>query len=142
VKLDEAVRGDHSVVTLGGMVTAGEAADRLSGALSRAETERSGAIVVDVTEVKHLDSTALGVLVGVVRRIHAAGREVRLVGVGPRIALLLQLTQLDSMFPTHATVPDALAAEHARTTSSTPSSATQSALPGGVALGDRDRHDV
>jgi anti-sigma B factor antagonist len=140
VKLDEAVRGEHSVITVGGMVTTGEASARLADALSRAETERSGAIVVDVTEVKHLDSTSLGILVGVVRRIHGAGREVRLVGVGPRIALLLQLTQLDSMFPTHATVPDALAAEHARSTSSTPS--TSSTQQGGVALGDRDRHDV
>ena len=134
MRLDESVRGQHTVLTAGGMVTAGDAAARLSEALSRAETERSGAIVLDVTDVKHLDSTGLGVLVGVVRRIHGKGREMRLVGVGPRIRLLLQLTHLDSMFPTHETVSDALAAEHARTTSVTPI--------GGVALGDRDRNDV
>lgn len=130
MSLTEEARGEHSVLTLGGMVTAGDGSTRLGEALSRAETERSGAIVVDLTDVRHLDSTALGILVGSMRRIHGTAREMRLVGVGPRVRLLLQLTKLDSLFPTHGTVADALAAEHRRSTD------------GGVALGDRDRHDV
>lgn len=131
MRIDEDARGEHSVLTLNGMFTAGDASATLADALSRAETARSGAIVLDVSEVGHVDSTALGVLVGSMRRLHADAREMRLVGAGPRLRLLLQLTQLDAMFPTHATVADALAAEHSKTLNE----------PGGT-LGDRDRHDV
>ena len=132
MKLEEEVQGRHTVLTPQGMLTAGDSATRLAEALSRGESERTGAIVLDLTDVGHLDSTALGVLVGSMRRLHATGREVRLVGVGPRIRLLLELTKLDGMFPMHATVPDALAAEHGRASTRTE----------GAPLGDRDRHDV
>ena len=140
MRLDESARGDHSVLTLGGDVTAGEAVERLAAALARAEADRPGAIVLDVTEVRHLDSTALGAIVGCLRRVHGAGREMRLVGVGHRLQLLLQLTNLAAMFPTHATVPDALAAEHAR--SADPAATSNTDKMGGELLGDRDRRDV
>ena len=140
MRLDESSRGEHSVLALGGSVTAGEAVDRLVAALGRAESERTGAIVLDVTDVRHLDSTALGAIAGSLRRIHGAGREMRLVGVGPRLQLLLQLTNLAAMFPTHATVSDALAAEHGRSAESGARSKVD--LKEGEVLGDRDRRDV
>jgi anti-sigma B factor antagonist len=114
------------------MLTGGDSANRLAEALSRAESERTGAIVLDLTNVGHVDSTALGVLVGSMRRLHGSSRELRLVGVGPRIRLLLELTKLDALFPKHASVPDALAAEHGRASTRTE----------GAPLGDRNRHDV
>jgi anti-sigma B factor antagonist len=110
VELEE--RGEHTVVRLLGMVTAGDGSRSLSEALTRAETERLGAVIVDASELRHLDSTALGVLVGSMRRLHAEAREICLVNPSPRIALLFQMTSLESLFPTHATVADAIAARH------------------------------
>lgn len=123
-------QGRHSVIHLAGMVTAGEGATALSATLERAEADRPGSVVVDAAELVHLDSTALGVLVGSMRRLHAQGREICLVKPGPRVVLLLQLTQLDTLFPTYATVADAIAAQHRRPES------------GGVPLGDRSNRDV
>jgi anti-sigma B factor antagonist len=129
VLLVEEARGNHSVIRLGGMVAYGQDAVALAEALTRAESERRGAVVLDLTDVRHLDSTGLGVVVGSMRRLHGSGREIRLVSPGPRILLLLQMTKLDAMFPVHASVADALAAERGRPT-------------GGLPLGDRDRHDI
>jgi anti-anti-sigma factor len=123
-------RGNHSVVRMTGMVTAGDGSQALHEALEHGENDRPGSIVIDAAELRHLDSTALGELVGSMRRLHAAGREICLVQPGQRIVLLLQLTHLDALFPTYATVADALAALQRRTDS------------GGAALGDRSRRDV
>ena len=126
--IEQETRGSHGVIRVSGMATAGEGANTLSDALAGAE-KNAGSIVIDAADLRHMDSTALGVLVGSMRRLHAEGREVCLVQPGQRIVLLLQLTHLDALFPTYATVADAIAALDRRTDS------------GGVPLANRNRRD-
>jgi anti-sigma B factor antagonist len=98
------------VVRPTGLLRAGRTAEELDADLARAVRESAGAVVLDLTGVTMLDSTALGVVAGCGRDLHAAGRELYLAGPNDRIRLLLKLTQLEGLFPIVGSVEAALEA--------------------------------
>jgi len=66
-------------------------------------------VVLDLRHVQFVDSTGLGCIVAVQKRITPHGR-LRLANVGPRVAALLRLTGLERVFPTFPSVEMAAAA--------------------------------
>ena len=64
-------------------------------------------IVVDLRQVRYMDSTGLGCLVSV-RRALPQGGFVRLVHTSPTVGTLLQLTHMDKVFPLYNSVSEAL----------------------------------
>ncbi len=66
-------------------------------------------VVVDLSAVSFLDSTALGVVVRTVREIGERGGEVRLVLPVTTARRIFELTMLDQVLPLAATREDALA---------------------------------
>ncbi|MCZ7663427.1 MAG: STAS domain-containing protein [Thermoleophilia bacterium] len=67
-------------------------------------------MIVDLTKVGFLDSTALGVLVGGLRSIRSEDGEMRLVMDHPHVAKMFRITGFDGMFSIYSTVAEALAA--------------------------------
>jgi anti-sigma B factor antagonist len=67
-------------------------------------------VVVDLSAVSFIDSTALGVLIGGVRRLHGAGGAMALVVTSRSVERVLSITGLDRVFSINATVDEALAA--------------------------------
>ncbi len=67
-------------------------------------------LVVDLSEVTFIDSTALGVLIGGVRRVHGAGGAMALVVVSRPVERVLAVTGLDRVFAMYATRAEALEA--------------------------------
>ncbi|HEX2382053.1 MAG TPA: STAS domain-containing protein [Acidimicrobiales bacterium] len=65
-------------------------------------------LIVDLDEVTFLDSTALGVLVGVLKRARTEGGELRIVCNQPRVRKVFEITRLDSAFDLCTTVEDAV----------------------------------
>ena len=65
-------------------------------------------IVVDLLGVSFLDSTALGVLVGALKRSREAGGDLPLVIAEPRILKVFEITGLTDVFHIHRSVRDAL----------------------------------
>jgi len=57
-------------------------------------------IVLDLSEVDFIDSSGLGVLVTILKRIRPEG-DIRLSGVRERVRSLLELTRLDDFFQIH-----------------------------------------
>ncbi len=69
-------------------------------------------LVIDLAEVTFIDSTALGVLIGGVRRVHGAGGAMTIVVATRPVERVLTVTGLDrvfSMYPTRAEALEALA---------------------------------
>jgi len=66
-------------------------------------------LLIDLRATDYLDSTAMGALVGVLRRTAERGGWVRLVGPGPRIRRLFEITRLDQILPIFETEEEALA---------------------------------
>lgn len=67
-------------------------------------------LVVDLSDVSFIDSTALGVLIGGVRRVHGAGGAMTIVVTTRPVERVLNVTGLDRVFSLHATREEALAA--------------------------------
>jgi anti-sigma B factor antagonist len=108
IKVGRELEGGHSVLRLRGALALGDATQLLATELDHAEKEPGGGTVVDLSDLRALDSTALGLLVGSLRRLRSSGREMALVNPSEHVALLLQMTQLDSVFPIRRTVAEAL----------------------------------
>jgi anti-sigma B factor antagonist len=66
-------------------------------------------VVVDLSSVSFLDSTALGIVVRTVREIGERGDDVRLVLPGTAARRIFEITMLDQVLPLAATREDALA---------------------------------
>lgn len=66
--------------------------------------------VVDFTDASYIDSSGLGALVSLSRRLRDAGGDLRLVGLSDELRTLFELTRLDALFPLFATRADAVAA--------------------------------
>jgi anti-sigma B factor antagonist len=88
-------------------------APELKAMLSEAVEAGRTRIVVDLTETTFLDSTALGVLIGAVKRLRSRDGVLTIVNTDANIAKTFEITGLDQIFtirPTRDEAVDALAA--------------------------------
>src|SRR5690348_9800269 len=85
-------------------------APELKSALSEALESGHTRIVVDLTETSFLDSTALGVLIGAVKRLRSRDGALVIVNVDQNIAKTFEITGLDQIFTIVGTREDAVAA--------------------------------
>jgi anti-sigma B factor antagonist len=107
--IEERGGGGVPVVAVSGEIdvaTAPQLRECLHGVIS----ENSATIVVDLLGVTFLDSTALGVLVGALKRCRELGGDLQVVVVDPRIVKIFEITGLTSVF----TIADSLAAAGAQ----------------------------
>lgn len=58
----------------------------------------SASFVVDLTGVSFLDSTALGVLISILKRCHASDGELCLVATDPQVLRVFEITGLTDVF--------------------------------------------
>jgi anti-sigma B factor antagonist len=66
-------------------------------------------LLIDLTATDYLDSTAMGALVGVMKRLSETGGWVRLIAPKPRIRRLFEITRLDQILPIFDSEEQALA---------------------------------
>jgi anti-sigma B factor antagonist len=64
-------------------------------------------LILDLTEVPSLDSMAIGALVRAFVSCNKSGRKLLLVGLSHRVKNILQITGVDPLFDTYATVSEA-----------------------------------
>jgi anti-sigma B factor antagonist len=64
-------------------------------------------LVVDLTKVDYLDSTALGVLIGGLKRMREVDGNMVLICPSPRIRRVFEITGLDKIFDIYNTEDDA-----------------------------------
>lgn len=66
-------------------------------------------VLLDLSDVAFVDSTGLGVLVSLLKRMGADGR-IAVVGANAAVQRLFQITRLDKLFPQHGSHEEAIAA--------------------------------
>jgi anti-sigma B factor antagonist len=107
---EDALDGDRHVVAVRGEIdlfTAPELKQRLTDAIEGGKTR----IVVDLSDTTFLDSTALGVLIGAVKRLRSRdGGALVIVNVDQNIAKTFEITGLDQIFTILAERDAAIAA--------------------------------
>ena len=93
--------GRVTVVTVKGDLTIGDAEASFKKAVTRLIEAGRVHLLVDLQNVGFLDSSGLGALVRAMTMTQREGGQTKLVGVGPQIRKLLELTKLDSVFEIH-----------------------------------------
>jgi anti-sigma B factor antagonist len=82
-----------------------ELKDLIQGALDRNERR----ILIDFSRAGYIDSSGLGALVSISKRVREAGGELRLAGLNEDLRSLFELTKLDTLFAIAETPQQALA---------------------------------
>jgi anti-sigma B factor antagonist len=101
-------RGGVTVVQVDGQLIVGnrhELKDLIQAALDSGERK----LLVDFSRTGYIDSSGLGALVSVSKRIREAGGELRLAGLNDDLRSLFELTKLDTLFTISETPEQALA---------------------------------
>jgi anti-sigma B factor antagonist len=97
-----------TVVQVEGQLIVGnrhELKDLVQAALDQGERR----LLVDFSRTGYIDSSGLGALVSVSKRIREAGGELRLAGLNDDLRSLFELTKLDTLFTITETPEQALA---------------------------------
>ena len=105
----ESLDAERHVVSVRGEIdlfTAPELKQKLTDAIEGGKSR----IVVDLTDTTFLDSTALGVLIGAVKRLRSRDGALVIVNVDQNIAKTFEITGLDQIFTILGTRSDAIAA--------------------------------
>lgn len=107
--VEVAQRDGWAVVAISGQVDLATA-PALKERLLQLVAEGQEHLVCDLTSTEFLDSTALGALVSVLKRLKVKGGEMRLVCSSPSILKVFDITGLDRVFAIHASLDEATAA--------------------------------
>ncbi|MET7403552.1 STAS domain-containing protein [Dactylosporangium sp. NPDC005572] len=106
MQVTSAVDGSRAVVRASGELDVATAPE-LRAYLHELVDAGASAVVVDLTDVGFLDSTTLGVLISVHKRLVESGGVVELVVPHARLLRIFQITGLDRVFTIHASPADA-----------------------------------
>jgi len=101
-------RGDWVVARASGDLDL-TTAPRLRERVVQVVSEGQPRVVLDLEGVDFVDSTGLGVLVGLLKRTRSQGGDLRLVSTRRSLQKVLELTSLDRALPLARTVDEALA---------------------------------
>jgi len=107
--IEESLDDDRHVVAVRGEIDLFTAPDLKATLLSAIDAGKSR-IVVDLTDTAFLDSTALGVLIGAIKRVRARDGALTIVNTDPNIAKTFEITGLDQIFTITETRDEAIAA--------------------------------
>lgn len=99
MRVERHQEGTVTLVKIEGVIKLGEAAEGFSAFLERLLEEDLPSVLIDMTEIDHVDSTGLGELVGYLQRFTEQGRRLALLNPHRRVLKLLELTRLDEVFP-------------------------------------------
>jgi anti-sigma B factor antagonist len=103
--IEKRIEGGTPVVVVAGEIDVATA-PQLRECLHEVIAEGHATVVLDLLPVTFLDSTALGVLVGALKRCRELGGELHIVVADPRIMKIFEITGLTNVFP----IADSLAA--------------------------------
>jgi anti-sigma B factor antagonist len=96
---------EAAVLAVGGEIDL-STAPKLKEALQEL-VEGPKTVIVALSQTEYLDSTALGVLVGGLKRKRERGGELKLAGLAPRVRRVFDITRLSGVFEIYASVEEA-----------------------------------
>lgn len=97
---------DRLIVTVEGQLVVANRQEFKQAILDSLE-QGARLVIVDFSHSPYIDSSGLGALVSLSRRLRDAGGDLRLVGLNEDLRSLFELTRLDQLFPLYATRDDA-----------------------------------
>lgn len=109
LKMDTLLADGVTIVACSGRIIFGEESSGLRESLKKLLTTTKH-IILNLSGVSYIDSGGLGTLVGVYSSARAAGADIKLTGLGPRLRDVLAITKLATVFEVYDTDQQAIAA--------------------------------
>jgi anti-sigma B factor antagonist len=109
MRLSEQLRRSHTILRVEGALKVGVTADAFCARVDAIIGKSKGALVLDLEALEYIDSTGVGALVGALKKFQAVGRQIILSSPQRRVLAGLRVTHLDTLFPIHPTLGEALA---------------------------------
>jgi anti-anti-sigma factor len=110
VRVDVEWHDDTPVAAVDGEVDASNVAD-VAAALRQLVTNRSNELIVDLSPTSYLDSAGINLLFAIGDELRSRQLTLRIViATASPVARMLAITGLDRVYPSYATVADALSA--------------------------------
>ena len=107
MRIDERITDTVAVLTLHGNITPDSGEAQLSAHV-RAALDRTKHLVLDVSDVRYVDSRGIGELIEAYTAATQRGGTVKLAGVNRRLNDLLVITKLVNVFEAHDTAEAAV----------------------------------
>ena len=96
------------ILDISGRIVLGDGSKDLSSKIAELLSEGHNKILVNLAEVTYVDSSGLGELVSSYGSVAKAGGKIKLLNVQPRVADLLKMTKLHTLFETFSDESQAL----------------------------------
>jgi anti-sigma B factor antagonist len=106
---EHTAEGDVHVIRIGGYVDFDVAPQLKKRIVQRIESGEQ-LLVIDLSDAGFVDSTAIGVLVGALKRLRESGGALAVVCDNENVRGIFEVVGLESVIPLHRTREDALAA--------------------------------
>ena len=104
--------GDVTVIDMDGRVTLGEGSALLRDLVREKLGKGRRKIVLNLAGISYIDSTGLGELVSGYRLIKSEGGELKLLNLSKKVADVLEITKLYTVFDIHNQEAEAVASFH------------------------------
>ncbi len=98
------------IIELTGNVMGGPDATALNEQIHKLLDDKKRKIVIDLSDVKFINSSGLAMLIGGLNTMRKSGGEMKLARASDKIENLLEMTKLNTVFDIHKTVNEAVAA--------------------------------
>ena len=109
MKLKTTSQGTVTVIAPEGNLMGGPDASELNARLHALVDEKKTSVVIDLTDVKFINSSGLGLLIGGLTTMREAGGDIKLACASSKILDLLKVTRLSGLIDHHVTVREAVA---------------------------------
>jgi anti-sigma B factor antagonist len=100
--------GHVTILTVDGDLVIGESESLFKKTITRLLETGKVNLLVDLRRVGFLDSSGLGALVRAMTMSQKEGGQTKLLGAGPQVKKLLEMTRLDSVFENHTDMETAV----------------------------------
>jgi anti-sigma B factor antagonist len=107
MKFRTAQQGTATVIQLQGSLMGGPDASSLNTKLHELVESGKNNVVIDLADVKFINSSGLGLLIGGVTTLKNAGGSLKLANASQKIVALIKITKLSSVFEIYDSVQKA-----------------------------------
>ena len=108
MELKEEKKGEVLIIALDGELMGGEESKRLQERVSQAIQEETCCIVVDMVEVKWMNSSGLGMLMASLTTLRGSGGDLKLANVSDRVRRPIEVTKLDKVIRMYDSLEEAV----------------------------------
>jgi anti-sigma B factor antagonist len=105
--LTTSTRGDVTLIRVDGQLTVGNRQE-LKATVQAGLDAGARKFLLDCTDTGYIDSSGLGALVTIAKRVREAGGQIRLAALNDDLRALFELTKLDTLFAIFPTPDEAL----------------------------------